>query len=197
MQIRSASLYDAPRRRPLPRYAFSRASGVAPFLFDVPPAGLVQRRRGGNPARHTGTVSSTLQRRLRMWAGSRPLPEFAAGWPCFREPSSPSSLPSLVQLPLIYALRGPGCRIGVRTAHSDSLTRHFRQECVSCARLTALSIVGMEGGPALRETIPGGFHPVYNINLCSPTRPFAYSGNSGCGGKSLAPNLRGGVYGRH
>ena len=40
MRIRSTSLYDAPRRRPLSRCGFFRTSGAAPLLSDVPPRAL-------------------------------------------------------------------------------------------------------------------------------------------------------------
>ena len=37
--------------------------------------------------------------------------------------SVPVLISSLVQIPLIYTLHGPGCRIGALTPHSGSLTR--------------------------------------------------------------------------
>ena len=59
--------------------------------------------------------------------------------------SVPVLMSSLVQIPLIHTLHGPGCRIGVLTAHSGSLTpEHFRQAGVPDAQIDALAIAGME-----------------------------------------------------
>lgn len=79
--------------------------------------------------------------------------------------SVPVLMSSLVQIPLIHTLHGPGCRIGVLTAHSGSLTpEHFRQAGVSDAQIAALAIAGMEGYPAFRETILEGAAPVMDTD---------------------------------
>ena len=60
--------------------------------------------------------------------------------------SVPVLMSSLVQIPLIHTLHGPGCRIGVLTAHSGSLTpEHFRQAGVPDAQIDALAIAGRRG----------------------------------------------------
>ena len=67
--------------------------------------------------------------------------------------SVPVLMSSLVQIPLIHTLHGPGCRIGVLTAHSGSLTpEHFRQAGVPDAQIDALAIAGMENFPVFRNT---------------------------------------------
>lgn len=79
--------------------------------------------------------------------------------------SVPVLMSSLVQIPLIHTLHGPGCRIGVLTAHSGSLTpEHFRQAGVSDAQIASLAIAGMEGYPAFRETILEGAAPVMDTD---------------------------------
>ena len=66
--------------------------------------------------------------------------------------SVPVLMSSLVQIPLIHTLHGPGCRIGVLTAHSGSLTpEHFRQAGVPDAQIDALAIAGMENFPVFRH----------------------------------------------
>ena len=62
---------------------------------------------------------------------------------------------TLSRIPLIHTLHGPGCRIGVLTAHSGSLTpEHFRQAGHSPThQIDALAIAGMENFPVLRKTI--------------------------------------------
>ena len=71
---------------------------------------------------------------------------------------------SLVQIPLIHTLHGPGCRIGVLTAHSASLTReHFRQAGVPDSLRDALAIAGMEDRPVFRETILRGTEVSHGI----------------------------------
>ena len=75
--------------------------------------------------------------------------------------SVPVLMSSLVQIPLIHTLHGPGCRIGVLTAHSGSLTpEHFRQAGVPDAQIDALAIAGMENFPVFRKTILEGAAPV-------------------------------------
>lgn len=75
--------------------------------------------------------------------------------------SVPVLMSSLVQIPLIHTLHGPGCRIGVLTAHSGSLTpEHFRQAGVPDAQIDALTIAGMENFPVFRKTILEGAAPV-------------------------------------
>ena len=60
----------------------------------------------------------------------------------------PVLMSSLMQLPLIKALHGEGCRLGVLTAQSRALTReHFRQAGVSDALYDSLLIRGMENSP--------------------------------------------------
>ena len=79
--------------------------------------------------------------------------------------SVPVLMSSLVQIPLIYTLHGPGCRIGVLTAHSGSLTpEHFRQAGVPDAQIDALAIAGMENFPVFRKTILEGAAPVMDTD---------------------------------
>lgn len=71
--------------------------------------------------------------------------------------SVPVLMSSLVQIPLIHTLHGPGCRIGVLTAHSASLTwEHFRQAGVPDTLRDAVTVSGMEDRPLFRETILQG-----------------------------------------
>ena len=77
----------------------------------------------------------------------------------------PVLMSSLVQIPLIHTLHGPGCRIGVLTAHSGSLTpEHFRQAGVPDAQIDALAIAGMENFPVFRKTILEGAAPVMDTD---------------------------------
>jgi len=63
--------------------------------------------------------------------------------------SVPVLMSSLVQIPLIHTLHGPGCRIGVLTAHSGSLTpEHFRQAGVPDAPIDAI----LEGAAPVMDT---------------------------------------------
>ncbi|WP_279139165.1 aspartate/glutamate racemase family protein [Bilophila wadsworthia] len=79
--------------------------------------------------------------------------------------SVPVLMSSLVQIPLIHTLHGPGCRIGVLTAHSGSLTpEHFRQAGVPDAQIDALAIAGMENFPVFRKTILEGAAPVMDTD---------------------------------
>ena len=79
--------------------------------------------------------------------------------------SVPVLMSSLVQIPLIHTLHGPGCRIGVLTAHSGSLTpEHFRQAGVPDAQIDALTIAGMENFPVFRKTILEGAAPVMDTD---------------------------------
>lgn len=79
--------------------------------------------------------------------------------------SVPVLMSSLVQIPLIHTLHGPGCRIGVLTAHSGSLTpEHFRQAGVPDAQIDALAIAGMENFPVFRKTILEGAAPVIDTD---------------------------------
>ena len=79
--------------------------------------------------------------------------------------SVPVLMSSLVQIPLIHTLHGPGCRIGVLTAHSASLTpEHFRQAGVPDAQIDALAIAGMENFPVFRKTILEGAAPVMDTD---------------------------------
>ena len=65
----------------------------------------------------------------------------------------------------IHTLHGPGCRIGVLTAHSGSLTpEHFRQAGVPDAQIDALAIAGMENFPVFRKTILEGAAPVMDTD---------------------------------
>ena len=62
-------------------------------------------------------------------------------------------------------MHGPGCRIGVLTAHSGSLTpEHFRQAGVPDAQIDALAIAGMENFPVFRKTILEGAAPVMDTD---------------------------------
>ena len=71
--------------------------------------------------------------------------------------SVPVLMSSLVQIPLIHTLHGPGCRIGVLTAHSGSLTwEHFRQAGVPDALRDAVTVSGMEDRPVFQETVLQG-----------------------------------------
>ena len=79
--------------------------------------------------------------------------------------SVPVLMSSLVQIPIIHTLHGPGCRIGVLTAHSGSLTpEHFRQAGVPDAQIDALAIAGMENFPVFRKTILEGAAPVMDTD---------------------------------
>lgn len=161
--------------------------------------------------------------------------------------SVPVLMSSLVQIPLIHTLHGPGCRIGVLTAHSGSLTpEHFRQAGVPDAQIDALAIAGMENFPVFRKTILEGAAPVMDTDAVGAeigaaaaamtdgqpldalllewhgperVRPDRAGGGFrpglryqfpdrlrgllraaepvGVTGQPPAPNLRGGVYGRH
>ena len=83
--------------------------------------------------------------------------------------SVPVLMSSLVQIPLIHTLHGPGCRIGVLTAHSGSLTpEHFRQAGVPDAQIDALTIAGMENFPVFRKTILEGAAPVMDTDAGQP-----------------------------
>ena len=83
--------------------------------------------------------------------------------------SVPVLMSSLVQIPLIHTLHGPGCRIGVLTAHSGSLTpEHFRQAGVPDAQIDALTIAGMENFPVFRKTILEGAAPVMDTAAGRP-----------------------------
>ncbi|MFR0874431.1 MAG: aspartate/glutamate racemase family protein [Bilophila wadsworthia] len=97
--------------------------------------------------------------------GSKPSPEAAASWPCFRRPW-PAPFPSRCSCPALSRSRSSipctarAACIGVLTAHSGSLTpEHFRQAGVPDAQIDALAIAGMENFPVFRKTILEGPRP--------------------------------------
>ena len=71
--------------------------------------------------------------------------------------SVPVLMSSLVQIPLIHTLHGPGCRIGVLTAHSGSLTpEHFRKTILEgAAPVMDTDAVGAEIGAAAAAMTDG------------------------------------------
>ncbi len=65
--------------------------------------------------------------------------------------SIPVFTSSLVQIPMVRTLHGPGCRIGVLTASSSALTPSHFSSVGAC--IDDVSIKGMEGFPEFWETI--------------------------------------------
>lgn len=66
----------------------------------------------------------------------------------------PVFMSSLIQVPMVRVLHGPGCRIGVLTASAAALTpAHFEKVG---ARIDDVVIKGMEGYPEFWETIIEG-----------------------------------------
>ena len=85
-------------------------------------------------------------------------------------------------------MHGPGCRIGVLTAHSGSLTpEHFRQAGVPDAQIDALAIAGMENFPVFRKTILEGAAPVMDTDAVGAE--IGAAGHEGGGGGRPAPAM--------
>lgn len=70
---------------------------------------------------------------------------------------------SLIQIPLVKVLHGPGCRIGVLTASAAALTPAHFANVGAC--MEDVSIKGMEGFPEFWETIIEGRRHDFDMDV--------------------------------